>query len=67
MFLNVTDILGGKNFYFFYKYYFDIDRNQFLENNLLLSIFFSTNSLFIFIKNKIKNLKKLIEIVVYKF
>ena len=67
MFLNVTDILGRNFFYFFYKYYFDIDRNQFLENNLLLSIFFSTNSLFIFIKNKIKNLKKLIEIVVYKF
>jgi len=49
------------------KYHFDIGRNQFLENNLLLSIFFCTNFVFMFIKNKIKILKKLIEIVVYKF
>jgi hypothetical protein len=38
-----------------------------LENNLLLSLFFSTNSLFKFIIDETQILKKLIEVIIYKF
>jgi hypothetical protein len=38
-----------------------------LENNLLLFLFFSTNSLFKFIIDETQILKKLIEVIIYKF
>ena len=45
-----------KGYYFIYKYQFDVERN----------LFFFTNSLFTFIRNKTELLNKLIEVLVYK-
>jgi hypothetical protein len=42
---------GWKECYFFYKYHINIGINK-LKNNFILSLFFSTRSLFKFIKNK---------------
>jgi hypothetical protein len=49
-----------------YKYQSDIEKNQ-LENNFFYPYFFSTNFMFTLIINKIKILKKLIEVIIYKF
>jgi hypothetical protein len=57
---------GLKRCYFSYKYQFDTGINQ-SKNYLFLPYFFSTDSLFTFIRNKTEILKKFIEVVVYMF
>jgi len=58
--------IGRKKYYFPYKYHIDTGINK-LKNKFILFQFFSTHSLFKFIRKKIKILKKLIKNVIYKF